>query len=182
LWCDEVDTAMYARGIARTGDTSAVIDHNLYAFRGGSCLVDLRGRYMPPASFYLAAPFVGRQGTGAFWPRFPFAVCGLVSIALVLFWMGRDGASTLFWTLMSVGLVTNVSMFLYFRQCRYFGLAALLSLSVAYCYLHWDGRRWMLVGCSILAGLLMLTQEDSLNSLTARQVAAATPPPAASLI
>ena len=135
-----------------------MLDHNIYAWRGGTSLIDLRGRYAPPAPFYLAAPFVGRSGTGAFWPRFPFAVCGLLSIALIVYWLWRDAASRIMWAVMSLGVVTNVSLMLYFRQARYYGLASLLSLAAAYCYLHWMRRRRMLLLFSVLAILLMVTQ------------------------
>jgi hypothetical protein len=157
FWCDEADTALYARGVARTGDTYAVLGHNIYAFRDGACLVNLRERYEPPAPFYFAAPFVGRDGTGAFWPRFPFAVCGLLSVAFILYWLQRDKATPLLSVLVSLGLLLNVSLVLYFRQCRYYGLAALLSILMAYCYVHWGGRRRMLVGFSALGILLLLT-------------------------
>ena len=157
LWCDEADTALYARGVVRSGDTSAMLDHNLYAIRNGTSLVELRGRYQPPAPFYLAAPFVGREGTGSFWPRAPFAICGVISVGLMLFWMRRDGASALLWVVLSAGIVCNVSLMLYFRQCRYYALATLLSLVAAYCYLHWDGRRRMLALFSVVAVLLLLT-------------------------
>ncbi len=158
LWCDEADTALYARGVARTGDTYAMLGQNIYAWRQGTSLIELRGRYAPPAPFYFAAPFVGRSGAGTFWPRFPFTVCGLLSIALIAYWLWRDGASRSMWVVMSLGIVTNVSLMLYFRQCRYYGLATLLSLAAAYCYLHWTGGRRMLVLFSVLAILLMLTQ------------------------
>lgn len=157
FWCDEADTALYARGVARTGDTYAVLDHNVYAFRNGTCLVDLRERYEPPAPFYLAAPFVGREGTEAFWPRFPFAVCGLLSVALVLYWLRRDAIGPLACGLMGLGILLNVSMALYFRQCRYYGLATLLSVAMAYCYVHWEGRRRTIIVFSLLGLLLLAT-------------------------
>ena len=158
FWVDEADTALYARGIARTGDTYAMIDHNVFAVRQGTSLENLRGRYQPPGPFYFDAPFVGREGTGAFWPRFPFALCGLLTMMLMVYWMWRDNADPMLWIVFSIGLVTNVSLMLYFRQCRYYGLTTLLTMAAAYCYLHWDGRRRWLVIFSILATLLLLSQ------------------------
>ncbi len=155
LWYDEADTALFARGIARTGDMSAVIDHNIYAFHNGACLKNLRGRYQPPVPYYLAAPFVGRDGTGCFWPRFPFAVCGLLSVGLLLYWMIRSEISASHWIALSIGLLGNVSFFLFCRQCRYFSLTILLSLVVAYLYLNWKGRWWEYTGI-ILASILLL--------------------------
>jgi hypothetical protein len=158
LWCDEADTALFARGIARTGDAYAVLDHNVYAFGYGKQLVNLRQRFFPPLSFYFAAPFVGREGTSRFGPRLPFAVCGLLTIGLMLYWLYRDGADAMFWMLFSLGIVTNVSLMLYFRQCRYNALTTLLTVGAAYCYLHWNGRRWMLALLSLLAVFLLSTQ------------------------
>ncbi len=93
LWVDEADTALFARGVARTGDTSAMIDHNLYVYYLGGLLKNLHGRYQPPLPYYLAAPFVGTSGTGSLWPRIPFAICGLLSVALMLYWMYRSRLS-----------------------------------------------------------------------------------------
>ncbi|MCX6976245.1 MAG: hypothetical protein NTZ94_18550, partial [Verrucomicrobia bacterium] len=35
LWDDEAETALGARGILKTGDTTALLDHNLHARRAG---------------------------------------------------------------------------------------------------------------------------------------------------
>ncbi len=158
LWGDEADTALYARGIARTGDTYAVFEHNVYAWRNGKYLKNLHGRYAPPASFYLAAPFVGASGGGAFWPRFPFAVCSLLTVALMLYWMARSHLSALAWTIFSLGLLGNVSFFLYGRQCRYYALATLLTVLIAYLYLTWNGRWWKLTAMMLASILLLWTQ------------------------
>ena len=155
LWYDEADTALFAKGIARTGDMSAVIDHNIYAYHYGACLKNLRGRYQPPVPYYLAAPFVGADGTGSFWPRFPFAVCGLLSVGLLLFWMVRNGISTAAWIVLSLGLLGNVEFFLFCRQCRYFSLTILLSLVVVYLYMNWKGRWWEYAGI-VAASILLL--------------------------
>ena len=155
LWCDEADTALFAKGIARTGDTSALIDDNLYAYNHGACLKNLCGRYQPPVPYYIAAPFVGADGTGSFWPRFPFAVCGLLSVCLLLYWMIQSGISASTWIVLSIGLLGNVEFFLFCRQCRYFSLTILLSLAVAYLYLNWKGRWWEYMGI-VLASVLLL--------------------------
>ncbi len=155
LWYDEADTALFAKGIARTGDMSAVIDHNIYAYHNGVCLKNLRGRYQPPAPYYLAAPFVGPNGTGSFWPRFPFAVCGLLSVGLLLYWMARSRLSASAWIVLSIGLLGNMQFFLFCRQCRYFSLTIFLSLAVAYLYMNWKGRWWEYV-VIVLASILLL--------------------------
>jgi hypothetical protein len=157
LWDDEACTALFARGIARTGDTCALQDHNIYVFRGGSNLKNLRGRYEPPGPFYLAAPFVGVRGTGSFWPRVPFAACGLCSVGFLLFWMARSRLTAATWLVMSIGLLGNVSFFLFCRQCRYYAMAMLLTLVIAYLYLNWKGRWSALLGMIAASCLLLWT-------------------------
>ncbi len=167
LWGDEADTALFARGVARTGDTMALIDHNIYAFRNGACLKNLHGRYQPPVPYYLAAPFVGVDGTGAFWPRFPFAVLGLLSVGLLLYWMIRMGISASAWIVLSIGLLGNVSFFLFCRQCRYYSLAILLTLIIVYLYMNWKGRRWELAVIVAASTMLLGTNYLSYAALYA---------------
>jgi hypothetical protein len=155
LWCDEAETAIYARGIARTGDTLAKIDHNIYVLRNGSLLKNLHGRYVPPASLYLAAPFVGVSGTSSLWPRVPFAACGLLSVVFLIYWMARSRLSSTAWIVMSIALLVNVSFFLFCRQCRYYSLTILLSLVIVYLYLNWNGR-WVGIVLMMLASVLLI--------------------------
>ncbi|MCE9590722.1 MAG: hypothetical protein K8S99_09385 [Planctomycetes bacterium] len=158
LWDDEADTALFARSIARTGSANALIDQNLIACRNGAELKDLRLHYLPPAMYYLAAPFVGRYGLGAFWPRFPFAACGLLTVALILFWLRRDGAGAGIWILVSVGIVSNVSLMLYSRECRYYALYQRRSRR-----LGWRG--WLIVAApQLAAGLLLVVVWNPLGS------------------
>jgi hypothetical protein len=167
LWHDEADTALFAKGIARTGDTSAVIDHNIYAYHKGACLKNLCGRYQPPAPYYLAAPFVGANGTGTFWPRFPFALCGLLSVALMLYWMIRSRMGVSARIVFILGLLGNVSFFLFCRQCRYFSLTILLTLVVVYLYMNWRDRWLDYVGIASASILLLGTNYLSYAALYA---------------
>jgi hypothetical protein len=141
LWDDEATTALYAQSVWRTGDTHAMVDHNIVAFRSGAELRDLRNRYMPPLGYYVAAPFVGILGNSAFAARLPFAVCGILTVALMVCWLWRDRADGLTWVLTTLGVVGNVSLVLFSRQCRYYALSMLLSAILAYLYLHHTGRR-----------------------------------------
>ncbi len=158
LWCDEADNALFGRAVARTGDLSAQLDHNLIANRQGACLKNLRGRYQPPLPYYLTAPFVGAEGTGSFWPRLPFAICGLLCVALMSYWMSQSELPAVAWVVYSLGLLGNVSFFLYCRQCRYYALAILLSLVITYLYLHLNGNWWKLTAMMGASILLLATQ------------------------
>jgi len=141
LWDDEADTALFAQSVWRTGDTSAMLDHNLIAHTYGQELKGLRNRYIPPLAFYLAAPFIGlswEQGS-AFAARLPFAICGLLTVAMMLFWLWRSGASVSMWLLTATGILGNVSLMLYSRQCRYYAPAILLTTVLAFLYVYRDG-------------------------------------------
>src|SRR5687768_8850280 len=136
LWDDEAITALTAKGVWQTGDTSAVVGHNVVAYRNGLLIRDMKDRATPPLQFYLAAPFVGLLGDTSFAARLPFAACGFATVALILWWAHRARASAATWLLLGIAIVGNVSLFLFSRQCRYYGLAMLLSVAVAYTYLH----------------------------------------------
>ncbi len=151
LWDDEAAIALFAMGVWRTGDTSAVIDHNIVAYDFGYELKNLRNRYMPPLSFYVAAPFVGILGRTALAARLPFAICGLLTVAFILYWLWRDKADLQMWILMGMGLLGNVSFMLHARQCRYFALAALSSTILVYQVLHWNGRRRTLLAMAAVS-------------------------------
>jgi 4-amino-4-deoxy-L-arabinose transferase-like glycosyltransferase len=136
LWDDEAITALTAEGVLKTGDTSAVVGHNIVAFRNGLLLRNMKDRATPPLQFYLDAPFLAVFSHTALAARLPFAICGLGTIGLLLWWLHRDDASVLMWLLLCMGILGNVSLFLFARQARYYGLAIFLSVAIAYSYLH----------------------------------------------
>jgi hypothetical protein len=140
LWDDEAGTALTAIGIWRTGDTSAILDHNLVAYESGKDLRNLHERLMPPLPGYLAAPFIGALGRNAWVARLPFALCGFACVGLMLWWViksAKDSWSLIFF---AVALLTNVSFFLFCRQCRYYAPAMLCSTAMAWVYVHY--RDW----------------------------------------
>ncbi|MBN1347441.1 MAG: glycosyltransferase family 39 protein [Phycisphaerae bacterium] len=153
LWDDEATTALYAKSIWFTGDAHALVDHNLIAFKQGAELRNLRNRYMPPLGFWVAAPFVGILGDTALAARLPFALCGWLTIVLIVWWLWREKAETLTWLLMALGILGNVSFMLFARQCRYYALTTLLSALLAYLYLHREKRfpRSLTVGLAFVA-------------------------------
>jgi len=155
LWDDEAATALFAKSVWRTGDTLAVLNHNIIAYDRGFELKGLRNRYMPPLTFYLTAPFLGLLGENAAAARLPFAICGLLTVVVIIRWLWRDGADLRTWLLVSLGILGNVSLMLYSRQCRYFALCMLLSTLIAYLYLHWQGRPRTLLLISLLSFALL---------------------------
>jgi hypothetical protein len=171
LWDDESYTALIGQGVWRTGDTSAVIGHNIVAFRQGALLTNLKERYLPPLSYYVDAPFAEFADGGSAMPRLPFAVCGLLTIMLILWWLHRGQAPWNVWVLSAMGIIGNVSLFLYFRQARYYGLSILLSVLIAYHWTHWDGRRWRLLIISIAGAALLATNYLNYAALAAAAAA-----------
>lgn len=155
LWDDEANTALFALSVWRTGDTSALLDGNLIAHYSGAELVDLRNRYIPPLTNYIAAPFVGLGGRSAFAARLPFAACGLLTVAVMLLWLWRDNAGAGTWWLMGAGILGNVSLMLYARQCRYYALAILATTALAYLYCHRDGRKRTAAAMAAVSLLLL---------------------------
>jgi hypothetical protein len=155
LWYDEALTALGALGVWRTGDTTAMVGSNIVAYRGGIMMSGGKERGTPPLPFYLTAPFVGVFGQQAWAARLPFALLGLATVAWVLWWLWRDTCDPAFWMLMGLGLITNVSFFLYCQQSRYYAPAIFATLGVAYLYLHWDGIRWKLWMISALSVALL---------------------------
>jgi len=161
LWGDEADTVLFAQGVWDTGDTSAIVGNNLYAYRNGALLTDLKNRQTPPLAYFALAPIVGTLGSDPLVARALFALCGLSVVSLAVAWLWKARASPIQWlTLMATGL-TSVSFFLYSRQCRYYALASLATLAVVYCYLHHRGRWLTLVG--LLVSSLMLLTSQYLN-------------------
>jgi hypothetical protein len=167
LWDDEAQTALNAEGVLQTGDTSAVIGHNVNAYRGGQLLRGLRNRFPSPLQAYVVAPFLALIGRTALAARLPFALCGLACVALIVRWLWRARASPLTWALTTIAVLGNVSFFLFFRQARYYGLTMLASVVLVYLYLHWDGRRVTLVAFSIASAALLASNPINLAAIYA---------------
>jgi len=157
FWNDEAYTALLAKSVWRTGDTHAILGHNLLAFQGGAALENLRHRFDPPLAYYLAAPFLGILGDSPLAGRLPFALCGLATVALMVWWAWRSQASRLTWLVLAIAVLGNVSLMLYSRQCRYYAPAMLLSTALAYLYLHWNGGRRGLAAMAAVSVCLLAT-------------------------
>ena len=161
LWDDEAGTALSAVGIWRTGDTTALLDHNIVAYESGKDLRNLHERMMPPLPGYLAAPFIGLLGRNSWAARLPFALCGAACVGLMLWWLLRSGATSGSVVFFGVALLANASFFLFFRQCRYYGPAILCSVAMAWIYVRYDGRRWQVISFSAFS--LCLFASNYLN-------------------
>ncbi len=155
LWDDEAVTALAADGVWRTGDTSVILDHNIVAYRNGLLLKGTHERSTPPLGAYVAAPFLGIFGHTSFVARFPFAVIGLLSVGLLIWWLYTLDATWVTYVLLGLAIIGNVSLQLYSRQCRYYSPAIFSSILIAYLYVNWNGKRWQLA-LMAAAGLVLL--------------------------
>ncbi|MCE0499452.1 MAG: hypothetical protein LV481_16040 [Methylacidiphilales bacterium] len=157
LWDDESDTALTGKGVQRTGDTSILLDHgNILAYRGGISVTGFRGRTMPPLPAYLAAASFTLFDVDAFSARLPFALFGLGTVALILLWIRREP-----WPVplvLAAGLVGNVSLILFFRQCRYYGPTIFFSVAILFIYWRWKPTPRNLLVLSGLSFLLFASQ------------------------
>ncbi|HEX3357544.1 MAG TPA: hypothetical protein VHS31_11290 [Tepidisphaeraceae bacterium] len=157
LWDDEAYTALAARAVLATGDTSAIVGHNLVAFRDGLMLTHLHDRATPPLPAYLAAVSIGMLGDSAFAARLPFALCGLATIAVLLRWVWRDVGDYRAMLILGMAIIGNVSFMLYSRQCRYYGPSMFFTVAIAYLYVHFDGTKKSLVPLLVCSMLLLPT-------------------------
>ena len=156
-WDDEATTLLHAQSVWEHGEAYiARGGGNIVAYQNGILAKDGINMADPPLQFYLAAPFVGLGGGGTFIGRLPFALCGLATIGLILWWLDRDCDDDVTFILFIIAFTTCTVLWLYFRQARYYAPAILLSTLSAYLYLHYDGRR-KLIGLGVSLALLLLT-------------------------
>jgi hypothetical protein len=152
LWDDETMVGLVAKGVMRTGDTSVLMDHgNVVAFRGGILVRDFCDRSTPPLATYLAAASFSFLGMNAWAARLPFAIFGLATFALILYWARRESWPALL--VLIAGLLGNVSLILFFRQCRYFGPTIFFTVAIVFVYWRWKPTPralLVMVGLSVL--------------------------------
>ena len=167
FWGDEADTVIFGRSAWETGDMGAWYDGNLYAYRNGAPLEHLKNRAAPPLPYYVVAAFWGVAGDSRFGLRFPFALCGVATVALMQLAWRRLGFTLGQRLLLGGALACNVSFVLYSRQCRYYALATFLSLLLVYLYATFDGSRRRLAALVLTACLLAATQFMNFAALMA---------------
>ena len=154
LWDDEAVVALSAKGVLQTGDTSAVIGHNIVAYNGGILLRNLHDRSTPPLPAYVTAVAMRILGDRAWCLRLPFALCGLGTVVVMLCWLRRLQIDRTAWFVAALAMVGNVSFFLFCRQCRYYGPAILITILILNCYTTWSRTRANLL-CIAFASILL---------------------------
>ena len=136
LWDDEANTAIFAANVWETGDTVAYDGTNIVAYREGLELTGLKNRVFSPGQYFFAAPFLGLMGRNALAARLPFALAAFAGFLLWAWWLRRAAVPWPTLVLTVLFAIGNVSLFLYSRQARYYGLTWALSLALFYLYVH----------------------------------------------
>ena len=136
LWDDEAGTALHGIAVSRTGDTGALVGENLVAFRNGVALKGLKDRTVSPLQYYICAPFMMVDPHSSYWARMPFSVAGLIALGLFLYWIHSSNSDWYEKAAYTLCVLLSVSLFLYFRQCRYYSLVLLSETLVLCGYLH----------------------------------------------
>jgi hypothetical protein len=145
LWDDEANTGIFAANVWQTGDTNAFDGTNIIGYRSGLELAGIKNRAYPPLQYFYAAPFIGALGRTQLGIRVPFALAALVALFLLHRWTMRPAVSVPMRWAVRLAVLSNVSLFLYSRQGRYYPLAWGLGLALAFCYVHrQEARRFRL--------------------------------------
>ena len=146
---------MPAKQVWLTGETSVVAGENIMVPRQGIIVKALKDLANPPLPAFVLAPFAGGNDANPFILRFPFALCGLLCVGLLLMGAFLSKAPPRLLIILAIGIIGNVSFFLYFRQVRYYGTAILLSTAATFLYLFLKKRpTHLLVFSLLLSGVL----------------------------
>jgi len=159
LWDDESYTALSGKGIIRTADTSAVIDHNVVALHNGLVLRSLKDRSTAPLSAILAAVGMFFFGENSFGARIVFSILGIVFFALAYFGSVSIAKDHIFPLLFIIFLLGNTALILFFRQARYYspGIFFISLIALLNAGSHLSRRNLWLSACVWL--LLFLTNQ-----------------------
>lgn len=136
FWSDEAYVAIHGRNLAEQGRITSWDGRNLYAYRNGSMLYEDLSPRNPPLDYLVTAGSFAVFGPTTWAARFPFAVAGLVSLA-VLALLVRSRVPEHPWLACFVVGVAGLSplFVLNARLCRYNALAMLFAITS---YLAYD--------------------------------------------
>ncbi|MBE7212657.1 MAG: hypothetical protein INR65_16700 [Gluconacetobacter diazotrophicus] len=133
FWDDEAATALGAKAILRTGKNTAFVGGgNLVAYRSGAALHGFDNRIEPLLPPYLTAASFVVFGMNTWAARLPFALFGLGTVALLLWWARRERWQTV--AVLGFALLGSVPFFLYARNCRYYAAATFFSVALVFLY------------------------------------------------
>jgi 4-amino-4-deoxy-L-arabinose transferase-like glycosyltransferase len=156
LWQDEAETALIAKTVLSGGLPRGSDGRNSFSQEmGRDYAADQLPRLHGWLPFYVVAGFFATLGTSTFVARVPFVLAGLATVPLVYavarhVWQSRRAAA-----LAAIVLATSVPYLILCRQCRYYGLAAILATLGLYAYLQMLHRK-RLAGVVFIAATVLL--------------------------
>lgn len=164
LWQDEAETALLAKSILQNGLPLAKFDNKWVTQLEGAEESNTNHLWhiTPWLPFYLCALSFKIFGFSDFAARFPFALIGVFT-AILLLWVTyrwtKDRAVSL---LTLFFYVTNLTIIIYTRQCKYCTVYIFGFLLILYGMLLWKEKKGGLV-LSVL-GLTLLLQTNYLSA------------------
>ena len=182
LWQDEAATAVLAKRMLQFGKPLAYDNRNLITMdyrsgdesatgplremaksaEAGVRFYQERGDYkadttwvgQPWGQFVLAAASFRLFGVDTWQARFPFALCGVLTIVSLFVFVRSRFDSLTAWVAVLL-LCGNVYWLLHMRQCRYYAPSSLLLWWQFVAYWRWqEGRPWGRLGFIVAAWLL----------------------------
>jgi hypothetical protein len=128
LWQDEAETALLAQAILRTGWPVASDGANVVSqYKGLDYDRDFVWRWSPWVQFYLAAGSMRLFGSTTLAARLPFAVLGLLAVALTYLLARRLFPPVAVARLSALLLALSVPFLLHVRQARWYAVAFVLA-------------------------------------------------------
>ncbi|OGQ23004.1 MAG: hypothetical protein A3I05_07225 [Deltaproteobacteria bacterium RIFCSPLOWO2_02_FULL_44_10] len=142
FWQDEAETALLAKSIFLHGVPQTLFDDVwITQFHGKESTSQHLWYFTPWLPFYLCALGFKLFGMNEWGGRVLFALSGFFSAIMLglIAWKWIKNRSVVVWTLFFY--VTNVSVILYTRQCKYYPLYLLGSCLALYGILKWHENR-----------------------------------------
>ena len=159
FWQDEAETACLAKNVLKYGLPRAYDGVNIVSQeQGHEYDENFLWRWSPWMQIYVAAAAFRLGGLTTYAGRLPFALMGLACIFLV-YQLVRRNFDDRTWALWAAALLTCSVIFLLFaRQCRYYSLGALLTLTSLYAFKEdWQSKFWPALLLCLSIGLLFHT-------------------------
>jgi Dolichyl-phosphate-mannose-protein mannosyltransferase len=131
FWDDEANTGIFARNLLEFGELTGWDGRNLIGFRAGAELDEnLVNTYMPPMQYYVAAVGIFLFGETTFGGRVLFVLAGLAAIVWLGIFTRRFLGNKTPWVLAPVILSLTPAYLLYIRNCRYYSLGVLFTVTL----------------------------------------------------
>ena len=131
FWDDEASTAIFARNLLNTGELTAWDGVNLNGYGFGMQLDEnLNNPYMPSLQYYIAAMGFKIFGPSTFGGRILFLLAGLLSLLALAFLVRHYFENRIPYYLPVLIAALSPAFLLYIRQCRYYSLAMLFTLTL----------------------------------------------------